>query len=578
MPRPDRLSVGGNAIAGYETGGIDTDVVAMPNVPAIDGVNFMVVSLFWGNSSGTERTVNSLTRDGQPFTAVPNTLNSVNAAAIERVQEFILANPNISPTDDDVIATFSGNVNVVGFQVATYNNVTGYGGGAIEGINGVSPYNIPLNSVTTDALTVIIGAAGVTTTAGNVSPVSPAISIDEASIGGYIGGAGTIVFYERYCSASGQALGVDTSGNGHFSSGFVIYGSSGGTAAELEGNAVNVATAAGSLSASIKLIAAAINAATAAGSLNTNILFNSASVVVASATGELITSIRFGADALNVVNADGDLTTQISPAGDADSEAGASGDLTTSILLSGNAIDIADATASLNAGGTNLQGEAQSEANASGSLTTQISISAEALINALATAGLTADINLNAIAQNTVVATAELATQIKLSGDAAVVAAATASLAATASGFSADAQSVVIATADLASSIQLAGDAVGEASLTGEVGTEINLAAEASNVVTVTVDMVTQVNLTAGAIVEALATGELNTNIRLMGFAENVINAVGTLGNAPLFYPFWFAASAANQANFESSVQLETDCKGSASILTKMESEVRYAA
>ena len=91
-----------------------------------------------------------------------------------------------------------------------------------------------------------------------------------------------------------------------------FFGSSaGGTAAALAGNAVDVVTAAGALTANIQIIAAAVDQVFATGNLSADIKLNANAQDTANASGTLTAEVRLNAAAIDVVSANGGLTTQL---------------------------------------------------------------------------------------------------------------------------------------------------------------------------------------------------------------------------------------------------------------------------
>lgn len=325
-----------------------------------------------------------------------------------------------------------------------------------------------------------------------------------------------------------------------------IEESAGGGAAELVSAATNVVTAAGSLTASIKMLAAAVNQVFVTGNLTNGIRFGASPTGNANAAGAITTQIRVNGVAIDVVSATGAMTNQIRLGAAAGSNAAANAGLTNQIKLAGNAIDTATATANLSTGaGGDVSANAQAKAGSSAGLTTQIRLNGNAIIEAIATAVLnsgvlmsaaaqdiataaaqmTTQINLAGAAQNTVVATVQMTTQIKYVGTAASIAAAAASLSGSATGFEGNAANIVSATAALSTADALSGNA--------------------QSLVTMTVDMTTEIPVTVAALSSALASGNMTTGIRLMGFAANDAEAYGTLINAALVTPYFISSDSA---------------------------------
>jgi len=563
--QPSRVSIGGNAIAAYVSATVDTDTQSF-SIPAITDVDCIILKVSWGDFGGNTRTVNSVVRDGQAFTAISGTLFNTNLGVTESSQWFVLLDPNINTST--TLVTFSGNINLCVLQAFTYKDVVSVEGGNNTSVVGTNPAVMTAGTATSNIKVLISGIFMSNNDSAGTTPVAPSTTVDESTIGGYIAGGGFTGVYERICTGSGQNITLNHENDDWLSNSFLLVGSAAASGAELDGDAVSVTTAAGELSASVSFIAASINNVFAQGDLSSEIWLESEALSLTSAVGGLDTIILLNAASVVEVSAQGEILTSIDFGDDAVSVVDASGDLTTGIQLSGDAIDISDAIASLTVGGAGLQADAQIKSVAAGDLVTQILIDADALNQTLASAGLTVGINLSAVSEDTVLATVVLTTQIKFTGDAAVVAAATASLVSAATEFGGDAAAVVNATAELATKIRLTGDAKSLANAEGSVESAINLTGDANSQVTLTVDLGTQISLTAGAVVNAMAAGHLETNIRLMGFASDVVNATGAISNAALLTAYWFEALAKNQASLV----------GKSELLTKLNSEVRYAA
>ncbi len=268
-------------------------------------------------------------------------------------------------------------------------------------------------------------------------------------------------------SASGGTYNASGSGRGLAT--ILAFKTLGGGAAALAGGAVDVSTATGTLSASIKLTGAAVDVATATGGLSSQIKLTGAAVDTATASSSLSTNIN----------------------------------------LSGTAVDLSTATGTLNASAASLSASAQDVANATGDLTATIKLNATALASALASAGLNTSIQLAGNAQDQVVAVANIATQIKLSGSAQDVATAVATLAGTSAPMSAAAQA--------------------QASAFGQLTAQILMAGQARDVVTVTANLIVPVGLTANAISIAIAQGALTTQIKFSASAISNATASAVL-------------------------------------------------
>ncbi len=259
-------------------------------------------------------------------------------------------------------------------------------------------------------------------------------------------------------NATGGSYNVSETGRGL--SMLVAITPSSAPAAALAGNAVDVSTAAGAITAQIKVQAASIDNVAATGDLSGQIKFNAAAADVVSSTANLTAKTQLNAVAIDVVSASGAPTTQINLGGSATDIASASAAPTTQIKLGGSAADVATVTASLTASPNgSISSNATDVAGASGALSAQINLNAQALNNALSSAGLTTGINMNASAQDIASAAAALLAQIKLNGVAVDTAGASASLTAQGTGLSANATDTVLATAAITTQIKFTGNA-----------------------------------------------------------------------------------------------------------------------
>lgn len=292
----------------------------------------------------------------------------------------------------------------------------------------------------------------------------------------------------------------------------------GAPAADLEGDAVAAAEAAGALSTAIPLAGAAITLTTATGTVTTIIPLIADAIAIATAGGNLATQIRLDGAALVAALATAGLGTQILLQGSAAASAGASGNLDAAAIMA-------------------LAGDAAALAAADGNLATAIRLAAAAAATANATGMLSAaNAELAGAALAAALATGELTIQIRLAGDAVAAVVAQGDLATAGEGLFGHAAVTAAAGGNLSTAIPLAGAALVATNASGELARIIDLAGAAASVVTGLGSLDTAIRLRGASIIAALSAASLTARIQFQGAALVSASAQGHLGSG-LFSP-----------------------------------------
>lgn len=164
-----------------------------------------------------------------------------------------------------------------------------------------------------------------------------------------------------------------------------ITGSLSSTQAALSGNALMVATAAAALTAQIKFDALAAAVSTGLGAMSTQINISAASSAVSSAQAAMTTATPLNGPAAGVSFVSGALSTAIKTAGNAVGNATAAGEIEGIAHLIGAAIDMVTSLGLLNTG-IDIQGNALNIVNATADLTARVAVFGESSGTATATA------------------------------------------------------------------------------------------------------------------------------------------------------------------------------------------------
>ncbi len=290
---------------------------------------------------------------------------------------------------------------------------------------------------------------------------------------------------------------------------------SGGSAAELAGDAAGASQATSTLTTEIPLNGAALVVSTATGAISVPVGLSGAAASISISSGDLTTGINLAGDAQSNASASANLTATITLSGAATAQALANAGLDTNILLGGDASSSSTATGDLTAG-SGLSGDASVASTSTASLTTQIELSANAVAQALATASLDAPINLSGDATTNAGASGDLTTQIQMAGDGQSIAQATGALVASEIPLAGDATAQVTGAGDLNTQIHLDGAALNIVSATGSLTVSLSISGDAAAIVLAGADLTTQIPLSADAVSQAVAAASLSDAGRII--------------------------------------------------------------
>lgn len=256
----------------------------------------------------------------------------------------------------------------------------------------------------------------------------------------------------------------------------------------LAGYSDAVASAVGSMTTSIRLLAAASSLVTAVAGLNTQIQLRAQLISVTTASAALVGQVQFTAAAADTFVSAGVLSG-------------------TDSSLAGNAVSTSIVNGLLNAQ-IKLVGTASSLVTSVAALATQIRLQSAVLTSSAASAGLTSGTPLVGLASITAVATGALLTAIRVSGAA---------------------LAIVQAAGDLTTHIRLVSAAVSASSATGNLTVFTGIAASAQSVSTAVGSLTALVTMRASAFSLSASDAALLTAIPLVAAALGADSATANL-------------------------------------------------
>ena len=267
------------------------------------------------------------------------------------------------------------------------------------------------------------------------------------------GGTGTIL-PETIAGVNGAQTGTWPTDDSEW-----VFYSAGGSAAQLQANAISTSTATAALTAGILLVAAAVSVSNSTASMTAPIELLASVVSQSTSTGNLTTGIRLAANAASVSSATAMLTTSVSLSASATGQSTATAALKTQIRFAASAVSRSTAIASLTSLGASLATNAESVSTATAQLTTGIRLVTAAVGQSTSTAGLVTQICLQVSAVSSSTATATLTNQAAQLHAAAVCQSTAIADLTVATGIQASTVSTSTVTAVLTTSIQLAANA-----------------------------------------------------------------------------------------------------------------------